>query len=83
MIFESKVILLPLKGIFPRVTFPKVHRYGIMETQLFAMLTTVHHPLKPEIVVYLVNPRHLFHSIPLDVCFVSQLGDAAMSHPMS
>ena len=32
-----------------------------------------HHPLRCGIVVYLVNPRHLFHSIPLDVCFVSQL----------
>ena len=48
-------------------------RYGIMATQLLATLTTVHHLLKREIVVYLVNPRHLFHSIPLEVCFVSQL----------
>ena len=44
-----------------------------METQLLATLTTVHHLLKCGIVVYLVNPRHLFHSIPLDVCFVSRL----------
>ena len=58
-------------------------RRGIMATQLLATLTIVYHLLKREIVVYLVNPRHLFHSIPLDVCFVSQLGDAAMSHPMS
>ena len=36
-------------------------------------LETIHHLLKRGIVVYLVNPRHLFHSIPLDVCFVSQL----------
>ena len=48
-------------------------RYGIMATQLLATLTTVHHLFKCGIVVYLVNPRHLFHSIPLDVCFVSQL----------
>ena len=47
--------------------------YGIMETQLLATLTTVHHLLKREIVVYLVNLRHLLHSIPLDVCFMSQL----------
>ena len=33
----------------------------------------LHHPLRCGIVVYLVDPRHLFHSIPLDVCFVSQL----------
>ena len=45
-----------------------------MATQHLATLTTVHHPRKCGIVVYLVNPRHLFHSIPLDVCFVSQLG---------
>ena len=48
-------------------------RYGIMATQLLATLTTVHHPFKRGIVVYLVNLRHLFHSIPLEVCFVSQL----------
>ena len=28
---------------------------------------------KRGIVAYQLNPRHLFHSIPLDVCFVSQL----------
>ena len=48
-------------------------RYGIMVTQLLATLTTVHHPLKREIVVYLVNHCHLLHSIPMDVCFVSRL----------
>ena len=48
-------------------------RYGIMATQLLATLTTVHHLLKREIVVYLVNLRHLLHSISLDVCFTSQL----------
>ena len=48
-------------------------RYGIMATQHLTMLATVHHILKREIVVYLVNPRHLFHSIPLEVCLVSQL----------
>ena len=53
-------------------TSSKVPRYGIMATQLLATLTTVHHPLKCGIVVYLVNRHHLFHSIPLDVCFVSQ-----------
>ena len=31
MISESKVILLPLKGIYLRVTIPKVSRCGIME----------------------------------------------------
>ena len=48
-------------------------RYGIMANQLLATLTTDHHLLKCEIVVYLVNLRHPLHSIPLDVCFVSQL----------
>ena len=48
-------------------------RYCIMATQLLATLITVHHLLKREIVVYLVNLRHLFHSIPLDVCYVSRL----------
>ena len=57
----------------PRVTFSEVSRYAIMATQTLATLTTVHHPLRCGIFVYLVNPRHLFHSIPLDVCFVSQL----------
>ena len=56
-----------------RVTFPKVHHYGIMATQLLATLTTDYHLLKREIVVYLVNLRHLPHSILMDVCFVSQL----------
>ena len=50
-----------------------MHGYGIMATQLLATLTTVHHPLKCGIVVYLVDLRHLFHSIPLDECFISQL----------
>ena len=47
--------------------------YGIMATQLLAALTTDYHLLKREIVVYLVNLRHLLHSIPLDVCFAFQL----------
>ena len=64
---------MPLKGIFLRVTFPKVHHYGIMATQLLATLTTGHHILKSGIVVYLVNLCHLLHSIPLEVCFISQL----------
>ena len=63
---------MPLKGIFLRVTFPKVHRYGIMETQLLAALTTDYHLLKREIVVYLVNLRHPFFSTLLDVYLVSQ-----------
>ena len=73
MISESKVFFLPLKGIYLRVTFPKVYRYGIKATQLLATWTIVHHLLRCGIVVYLVNLRHPFHSIPLDVCFVSQL----------
>ena len=73
MISESKVIIFPLKGRYLRVTVSKVSRCGIMATQLLATLTTVHHLLRCGIVVYLVNPRHLFHSIPLEVCFVSQL----------
>ena len=44
-----------------------------MATQILATLTTDHHLPKCGIVVYLVNPRHLFHSILLDVCFVSKL----------
>ena len=55
------------------VTSSKMSRYGIMAIQLLATLTTDHHLLKCGIVVYLVNLRHLFHSIPLEVCFVSQL----------
>ena len=72
MISESKVILLPLKGISLRVTFPKVYHYGIMATQLLATLTIVYHLLKREIVVYLVNLRHPSLSTPLDVYLVSQ-----------
>ena len=49
-----------------------MHRYGIMETQLLATLTTDYHLLKREIVVYLVNLRHPFLSTPLDVYLVSQ-----------
>ena len=73
MIQISKVILFATSGKILQVTFPKVPLYGIMATQLLATLTTVHHLCKCGIVVYLVNPRHLFHSIPLDVCLVSQL----------
>ena len=73
MISISKVILLPLKGIYLRVTFPKVHHNGAMSTQLLATLTTDHHILKSGIVVYLANPRHLSYSISSDLCFVSQL----------
>ena len=64
---------MPLKEISLRVTFPKVYRYGIKTIQLLATLTIVYHLLRCGIVVYLVNLRHLLHSIPLDVCFVSQL----------
>ena len=81
--FELKVILFATYGMIPRVTSSKMSRYGIMATQLLATLTTVHHPLKCGIVVYLVNPRHLFHPIPLDVCFVSQLERCAMSYSVS
>ena len=48
-------------------------RYGKMAIQLLATLTIDYHLLKREIVVYLVNLRHLLHSIPMDVCFISQL----------
>ena len=64
---------MPLKGIYLRVTIPKMPRCGIMATQLLATLTINYHLLKREIVVHLVNLRHLLHSIPMDVCFVSQL----------
>ena len=40
---------LPLKGIILRVTFPKVHHYGIMAIQLLATLTTDHHLLNVEL----------------------------------
>ena len=43
------------------------------QLKLLAMLTTVYHPLKCGIGFYLVNLFHLSHSIPSDVCFVSQL----------
>ena len=73
MISESKVILLPLKGRYLRVTVPRMFRRGIMATQLLATLTIVYHLLKRGIVVYLANLRHLFHSISSNLCFVSQL----------
>ena len=44
-----------------------------MAIQLLATLTTDRHLLKSGIVVYLVNLCHLLHSIPMDVCFASQL----------
>ena len=37
-----------------------------MAAQLLAALTTDYHLLKREVVVYLVNLRHLLHSIPMD-----------------
>ena len=73
MISESKVILLPLKGIIYESPSFRMFRRGIMATQLLATLTIVYHLLRCGIVVYLVNLRHLLHSIPMDVCFVSQL----------
>ena len=50
-------------------------RCPVMESwQLFhRYLETIHHLLKWGFVVYLVNLRHPFHSIPSGVCFVSQL----------
>ena len=50
----------------------RMFRRGIIATQLLATLTIVYHLLKREIVVYLVNLRHLLHSIPMDVYLVSQ-----------
>ena len=44
-----------------------------MAIQLLATLTTDHHILKSGVVVYLVNLRHLLHSLHMDVCLVSQL----------
>src|SRR4051812_28906742 len=44
-----------------------------MATQLLATSTTIHHLLKCGIASYLVNLHHPFHSIPLDVCFMSEL----------
>ena len=73
MISESKVIFCHLREYFCESPSSKMSHYGIMATQLLAMSTTVHHLLKGEIVVYLVNLRHLLHSIPLDVCSMSQL----------
>ena len=43
------------------------------QLKLLATLTIIYHLLKREIVVYLVNLCHLLHSIPMDVCSVSQL----------
>ena len=64
---------MPLKGIFLRVTFPKVPCYGIMATQLLATSITVHHLLKCGIVAYLLNLCHLSYTITLVLCSVSQL----------
>ena len=47
-------------------------RRGIMATQLLATWTIVYHLPKCGIVVHLVNLRHPFLSIPLDVNLVSQ-----------
>ena len=59
-------------------------RRGIMATQLLATLTIVYHLLRCGIVVYLVSPHHLSHSISSDVCFVSQLErcDNVSSHEL-
>ena len=51
-----------------RVTSSKMSRYGIMATQLLATMTTIHHPLKGRIVVYLVNPHHLSSFIVVARC---------------
>ena len=64
---------MPLKIIIYESPSSRMFRRGIMATQLLATLTTVHHLPKGGVVVYLENPRHLFHSIPLDVCLVPQL----------
>ena len=66
-----------------RVTFPKVHHYGIMATQLLATWAIVYHLLKREIVVHLVNLRHPFLSTPLDVYLVSHPRDGSKSHSVS
>ena len=51
----------------------RMFRRGIMAIQLLATLTIDYHLLKCGIIVYLVNLRHLPHSILMDVCFVPQL----------
>ena len=73
MISESKIIILPLKIIIYESPSSRMFRRGIMAILLLATLTIVYHLLKSGIVVYLVNLRHLLHSIPMDVCFASQL----------
>ena len=64
---------MPLKVIIYESPSSRMFRRGIMATQLLATLTIVYHLLRCGIVVYLVNLRHLLHSIPMDVCLVSQL----------
>ena len=71
MISESKKFFYHLREYLYESPSSKMSHYGIMATQLLTTLTTVHHLLKCEIVVYPVNLRHLLHSISLDVCFVS------------
>ena len=67
MIFVSKVILLPLKGITLRVTFPKVPRYGIMAIS----------PRYFETLVKIVS------TVLPDVYLPLSSRDVAMSHSMS
>ena len=64
---------MPLKEIIYESPSSRMFRRGFMATKLLATWTIFYHLLKCGIVVYLVNLRHLFHSIPLDECFVSQL----------
>ena len=52
---NQREFFLPPKGIYLRVTIPKVSHCGIMATQLLATLTIVYHLLKCGIVVYLVT----------------------------
>src|SRR3954469_20822685 len=70
MIYGSKVILLPLKGIVLRVTFPEVPRYGIMAIFL-ATVTPSTIFLSVELLPIKSNPVDVLPSFSM--CFVSQL----------
>ena len=72
MISESKVILLPLRGIALCVTFPKVSHYGVMA--IISLLLWNHAPFYLSVgwLPTNLNLRHL-PSITPGMCFVSRL----------
>ena len=83
MIFVSKVILLPLKGIILRVTFPKVSRYGIMAIISLLLWNSCSILFKCGIVASQIEPSSSVSFLPSRCLFCVSARDVPTSHSIS